>query len=57
MAAAENEISFEDDPTYERYPALQERIEQIVFADRGSAMRVESVRRINDWKNKDCNQG
>ena len=41
---------FEDEDSYERYPDFKARVEQMVFGERGSAMRVESLKNIKTWR-------
>ena len=41
---------FEDEEAYDRYSGLQEEVNKIVFGERGSAMRPESLRQIKQWR-------
>lgn len=41
---------FEDEVSYKRYPELQATLDQTVFGERGSAMRDESLKKINNWR-------
>ena len=45
-------MHFENEEAYERYPELQEEIKGIVFHDRGSQMRTESLRKIKQFRAK-----
>lgn len=49
-ASAKQGMFFEDEDSYERYPDFKARVEQMVFGERGSAMRVESLKNIKTWR-------
>ena len=41
---------FEDEESYEKYPEFKTHIENMVFGNRGSAMRTESIQSIKTWR-------
>ena len=49
-ASAKQGMFFEDEESYERYPNFKAPIEQMVFGERGSTMRVESLKNIKTWR-------
>lgn len=50
MSLAEQGMWFENYDSYDKYPAFQAKIDKLVFRDRGSVMRTESVRKIKQWR-------
>ena len=49
-AAAVQGMNFEDEDSYESFKEFKAYIENMVFAERGSVMRTESVKSIKKWK-------
>ena len=47
---AEHGLWFGHEESYDRYPEFKAKIDGIVFADRGSAMRIESIKACNTWR-------
>ncbi|KAL9136934.1 MAG: hypothetical protein Q9175_001850 [Cornicularia normoerica] len=47
-ASAEQGMFFEDEVSYKRYPELQATLDQTVFGERGSAIRDESLKKIDE---------
>ena len=45
---------FEDEASYDKYPEFKDHIESMVFGDRGSAMRTQSLRRIKTWRKENA---
>ena len=41
---------FEDEGSYDRYPEFRKEVETMVFGDRGSAMRTQSLQSIKIWR-------
>ena len=45
---------FEDEASYDKYPEFKDHIESMVFGDRGSAMRTQSLQNIKTWRKENA---
>jgi len=54
MSLAEQGMWFENYDSYDKYPAFKAKIDRLVFRDRGSVMRTESVRKIKQWRRENA---
>ena len=50
VSMAEHGLWFENLESYSKYPEFEAKIAGIVFADRDSAMRIESIKACNTWR-------
>lgn len=49
-ASAEQGMFFDHETAYGKYPDLQARVDELVFGNRDSKMRDESVKKIHAWR-------
>ena len=50
VSMAEHGLWFENLESFNKYPEFEAKIAGIVFADRDSAMRIESIKACNTWR-------
>lgn len=54
LSMAEENLRFQDEDAYEKYPDFQKVITKMVFGPRDSTMRPESIRAIKEWRAKNA---
>ena len=53
-ACAKQGMYFEVEASYDKYPEFREKIESMVFGDRESAMRTQSLQNIKKWRKENA---